>query len=209
MPNPGVWKCQNVRNPGFWKCTKSWIFEKSRFSKFRDFLRDARCHLIRSGFSPWWTDPILLSEVKLRLALQEPRFGSSTGPPHLLLPLLLKVGILRPLGNPETLKTWISLQFRAFWKTRIPGILEFPRIRILHFEHLDSGHLDILKTRILHFQTHFEKGEIPLNTPPPPPKGPGPAQGPGPGAAAPSPRLKMSNPGFQNVQMPGIQVFKM
>ena len=44
MPNPGVWKCQNVRNPGFWKCTKSGIFEKSRFSKFRDFLRDARCH---------------------------------------------------------------------------------------------------------------------------------------------------------------------
>ena len=42
MPNSGVWKYQNVRNPGFWKCTEFWIFEKSRFSKFRDFLRDAR-----------------------------------------------------------------------------------------------------------------------------------------------------------------------
>ena len=45
------------------------------------------------------------------------------------------------------------------------------KIRILHFEHLDSGHLDILKIRL-------EKIEIPLNTPPHQPKGP--AQGPGP-----------------------------
>ena len=67
-------------------------------------------------------------------------------------------------------------------KTRIPAIWAFPNTRIWHFENMDSEHLDMLKTRILHFQTHFEKGEIPINTPPPPPQGPrpGPAQGPGP-----------------------------
>ena len=46
---------------------------------------------------------------------------------------------------------------------------------------LDSGHLHILKTRIWHFQTHFEKGEIPLNT------SKYPTQGTGPGPARPGP----------------------
>ena len=83
---------------------------------------------------------------------------------------------LRKSRNFENLDFSKILDFVHFQK---PGFLTFsalPRIRICHFEHLDSGHFDILKTRILYFQTHFEKGEIPLNTPPPHPKGPGPAR---------------------------------
>ena len=67
-----VWgKCPNANNPGFSKCTKTWICVKSGFSKFRDFIRDAECHLTSSQLSHLQPNNVWFNAFELRGQVHE------------------------------------------------------------------------------------------------------------------------------------------
>ena len=79
------------------------------------------------------------------------------------------LGILRPLGNPETLKTKI-LKLYVFQKTWILDNLTFGKHRVYM---LKTWHLGISKIMIWYVQTDFEKGLVAPNTQISHPKRPG------------------------------------